>query len=52
MGRAVLLGVRYADVQELRFQTKKRSGIIFAELQGCLFADCQERCFQAANVQI
>ena len=41
MGSVVLFGGRFADVQELRFQTAKRWVIGCGELQGGLFADCQ-----------
>ena len=45
MGSAVLQVVRFADVQELRFQTAKRSDTGCAELQGGLYPNCQESRF-------
>ena len=48
MGSAVLVGGRSADIQEFCFQAVKRSDMDCAELQGGLFADCQEWHIQAA----
>ena len=52
MGSAVLLGGRFVDVQDLRFQTAKRSVIGCAELQGGIFTDCQEGVFKLQIFQI
>ena len=49
MGIAVLLGGRFADIQEFWFQTAKRSGMGCAELQGRLLADYQEWFIVAAK---
>ena len=48
MGSDVMLGGRYTDVQDLRFQTAKQSVMGCADLQGT-FADCQEWRFQTAK---
>ena len=47
MSSAVLVGGRSADFHYLCFQVGKHSDRDCAEVQGCLFADCQERHFQA-----
>ena len=52
MGSAVLEVGRFADIHEFFFQAAKRSEMNCVELQGCLFADCQEWHFQVRNVQI
>ena len=49
MGSSALVAVRSDDIQESCFQSAKRSDMDCAELQGCLFADCQEWHFQAAK---
>ncbi len=46
MGSAVLDGGRSAYINEFCFQAAKRSDMDCVELQGCLFADCQEIHFQ------
>ena len=52
MGSAVLEGVRPANIHEFCFQTAIRSDMECLELQGCLFADCQECHFRSRNFQI
>ena len=42
MSCAVLLGGRFADVQEFCLQPAERPHMVSAELQGGLLADCQE----------
>ena len=49
MGSAVLLVALSSNVQEFCFQAAKHSYIECAELQGDLFADCEEWHFQAAK---
>ena len=46
---SALLCLRFAVVQELRFETEKRSGMGCGELQGGLFTDFQEWYSQAAK---
>ncbi len=52
MGSAVLEVGRSADIHEFYFQAAKRLHMNCVELQGCLFADCQEWHFLSRNVQI
>ena len=49
MGSAVQQVVRFADVQELRFLTAKRSDMGCEALQVGLFANCQEWRFQPSK---
>ena len=46
MGSAVLVGGRFADIQEI-FSSFKRSDMDCVVLQGGLFADCMKWHFQA-----
>ena len=52
MGSAMLKGGLFADIHEFCFQTAIRSDMECLELQGCLFADCQECHFRSRNIQI
>ena len=47
--QAVLEGGRSADNHEFCFQVPQRSDMDCVELQGCLFADCQEWNYQVAK---
>ena len=49
MGSALLEGARSADIHEFCFQATKRSDMDCVELQGCLFADCQEWHFHVST---
>ena len=49
MVSAFLVGGRFPDIQEFLFKYAKYSDKDCVELQGCLFADCQEWHFQAAK---
>ena len=49
MGSAVLEVRRSANIHEFCFQAAKRSDMECVELQGCLFADCQEWHFQVSK---
>ena len=52
MAIAVLEGGRSADIHEICFQAAKRSDMDCAELQRCLFVDCQEWHLRLRNFQI
>ena len=49
MCSAIPEGGCFADVQELRLKHENFSDLGCAELQGVLFADCQEWQFQATK---
>ena len=49
MGSALLEVGPSADIHEIYFQAATLSDMDCVEVQGCLFADCQEWHFQAAE---
>ena len=50
MRKADMKGLRFANVQESRFQAWKFSYMISAVQQGGRFADIQELCFQTVKL--